>query len=289
MSVTHHGNFEGRNIIRFEDGKTPQWFQEVRPLLSKLRQTRTLPFVDKKIQTSWSSMMLTAMFHLGAIDKNYEKKAIDSLEALLHVMYKDGQLYHTTLIHKEPKVEAFLEDYAFLTQTLLTGYKYTQNEIYLIQAQHFVNKALELFYDKGAWNFSEGEMCVAAEVTDNTYTSSVSIMVENLLSISTLLEDEKYSHFAFKTMEYNSYELGRKPIYYPYMLTQVLRYTKGDRVVKTSLENIQTLTLALAKLKYPYILLKNIDAQDYMVCGEKSCFANTNNIDELNSLIEKSL
>jgi len=288
MSVTHHGNFEGRNIIRFEDGETPQWFQEVRPLLSKLRQTKTLPFVDRKIQTSWSSMMLTALFHLGAIDKNYERKAINSLDALLHVMYKDGQLYHTTLIHKEPKVEAFLEDYAFLIQALLSGYKYTQNEIYLIQAQHFINKALELFYDKGAWNFSDTEMRVVAEVADNTYTSSVSIMVENLLTIATLLEDDKYSHFAFKTMEYNSYEVGRKPIYYPYMLTQVLRYTKGDRVVKTLSHNIQTHSLPLAQITYPYLLLKSAENQDYMVCGEKSCFANTQNIDELDELIQKS-
>ena len=60
-------------------------------------------------------------------------------------------------------------------------------------------------------------------------------MVENLLSLTALLDDEKYKHFAFKTMEYNSYELGRKPIYTPYMLTQALRYLKGDRAIKSTL------------------------------------------------------
>ncbi len=289
MSVTEDGNFEGRNIIRFENGIIPDWFNEVRPLLSKLRQNKTLPFVDRKIQTSWSAMMLNALFNLGAVDTTYLQKAQKSLEALLKTMYIDGKLYHTTLIHKQPKVEAFLEDYAFLAQALLSGYKYTQNELYLIQAQHFANKALEEFYDKGAWYFSNTEVRVKAEVTDNTYTSSVSIMVDVLLSLGLLLEDDKYTHFAFKTMEYNSYELGRRPIYYPYMLTQELRYVKGDRVIKTQCTNIQNHTYELAKIRYPFVSLKASEDEGYMICGEKSCFANTQEIKELDTLVKQTL
>ena len=287
MGVSPEGNFEGRNIIRFED-EIPTWFKDVKTALSKIRQNRVQPFVDKKVQTSWSAMMLSAMFKLGAVDNSYTKKALKSLAVLLEVMVIDEELYHTTLIHKKPKVKAFLEDYAFLAQALLQAYKYTQEEVYLIGAQRFVNKALEEFYDKGLWNFSIGEFSVKAEITDNTYTSSVSIMVENLLTLGTLLEDEKYTHFAFKTMEYNSYELGRKPIYYPYMLTQALRYVKGDRIVKTTSQHIKNDTLALAKITYPFTLLKNSNEEGFMICGEKSCFAHTQDINEINRLISNS-
>jgi uncharacterized protein YyaL (SSP411 family) len=286
MGVTQEGNFEERNIIRFEDGEIPQWFATIKPQLIALRQQRTQPFVDRKIQTSWSAMMLTSLFELGAIDTHYLNQAQKSLDALLRVMFVDDILYHTTLIHKTPKVEAFLEDYAFLAQTLLTAFKYTQDEMHLILAQRFVNKALEEFYDKGAWNFSHGEIEVKAEVTDNTYTSPVSVMVENMLQLSFLLEDEKYSHFAFKTLEYNSYNLGRKPIYYPKLLIQALRYLKGQKVIKTSQTNIKNHSFELAKLSYPFILLKASDTQEYMICGQNSCFANTQDIQELETLLE---
>ncbi len=288
MSVTHHGNFEGKNIIRFED-EIPEWFHDVKPLLQKIRQTRTYPFIDKKVQTSWSSMMINSLFKLGTVDKVYKERAVKSLDKLLETLFIDSKLYHTTLIHKKPKVEAFLEDYAFLSQALLSAFKYTQNEIYLIHAQRFINKALEEFYDKGVWNFSSGEFAVKAEITDTTYTSSVSIMIDVLMTLGTLLEDEKYRHFAFKTMEYNSYELGRRPIYYPYMLTQALRYVKGDRIIKTNEQNINNYAYELAKIKYPFIQLKRSEDDDFMICGDKSCFANTQDLDQINKLIEQSL
>ena len=289
MSVTHHGNFEGaKNIIRFESGE-PEWFRDVKPLLQKLRLKREYPFIDKKVQTSWSAMMINALFKLGAIDRTYHDKAVKSLDALLETMFIDGTLYHTTLIHKTPKVEAFLEDYAFLSQALLTAFKYTQNELYLIHAQRFINKALEEFYDKGLWNFSSGEFAVKAEITDTTYTSSVSIMVDALLTLGSLLEDEKYTHFAFKTMEYNSYELGRRPIYYPHMLTQAIRYVKGDRIIKTPKENIKRSAYELARIRYPFTLFKEVNEEGFMVCGEKSCFAHTQNIQELDTLIKNTL
>ncbi|WP_434656896.1 thioredoxin domain-containing protein [Sulfurimonas sp. NW9] len=287
MHVTHHGNFEGKNIIRFEE-EIPAWFSNVKPLLQKIRQKRDYPFTDKKVQTSWSGMMINTLFLLGTVDSKYKEKAIKSLDKLLETLFIDGKLYHTALMHKKPKVEAFLEDYAFLSQALLSAFKYTQNEMYLIHAQRFVNKALEEFYDKGLWNFSSGEFAVKAEITDTTYTSSVSIMIDVLQTLGTLLEDEKYTHFAFKTMEYNSYELGRKPIYYPSMLIQALRYVKGDRVIKTSEQNIYSYAYKLAKIKYPFTLLKRSETDDFMICGEKSCFANTQDVDKINQLVEQS-
>ena len=287
MSVTHHGNFEGKNIIRFEK-EVPKWFEEVRVILQKIRGKREYPFIDRKVQTSWSSMMINSLFELGAVDDSYKQKAIESLDALLDTMFIDNKLYHTTLIHKKPKVEAFLEDYAFLSQALLSAYKYTQDDLYLINAQRFANKALEEFYDKGLWNFSVGEFSVKAEITDSTYTSSVSIMIDVLLTLTTLLDDEKYRHFAFKTMEYNSYELGRKPIYYPYMLTQALRYVKGERIIKSEAKNLLENAYELSKIRYPFVSFKASEDEGFMVCGEKSCFANTTDIKELDKLIANS-
>jgi len=289
MSITHHGNFEnGKSIVRFE-GEAPEWFSDVKPVLQKIRAQREYPFIDKKVQTSWSSMMITALFKLGAIDSKYQTMAKKSLDALLNTMYKEDILYHTTLIGHEPKIEAFLEDYAFLAQALLSAYNFTQDELYLITAHKLINKALERFYDNGLWYFSDGEFRVKAETTDNTYTSSVSIMIDTMLTLASLTEDDKYELFAFKTMEYNSYDLGRRPIYYPYMLTQAIRYLKGDRIVKSNLENLKENESKLAELRYPFTLLKADVNSDFMICGAKSCFANTTDITKVEALITESL
>ena len=288
LSITEDGNFEGKNIVRLNGENAPKDFENIKFLLRGLRASREYPFIDKKIQTSWSAMMIKALFNLGKIDKSYAQSAKKSLDALLETMFIDGKLYHTTLIHKAPKVEAFLEDYAFLSQALIEAFNSTQDELYLIRAQHFANLALEKFYDKGVWKFSVGEFETKAEISDNTYTSPVSIIVDVMLSLNTLLEDEKYSHFAFKTMEYNSYELGRRPVIYPYMLRQVLRYLKGDRVIKSSQNNLESNALELSFIEYPFIQKKATDDENFMVCGDKSCFASTDSINKINDIIQKS-
>ncbi|QSZ42039.1 DUF255 domain-containing protein [Sulfurimonas aquatica] len=288
MGVTKEGNFEGKNIIRFETDNTPVWYVDVKADLQRVRAKRDYPFIDKKIQTSWSSMMINSLFKLGSIDSSYMQRAVKSLDKLLETMYIDGALYHTTLIHKQPKVEAFLEDYAYLAQALITAFKHTGDELYLINAQRFANKALEEFYDKGTWNFSRGDFITKAETSDNTYISSISIIIDVLISLGTLLDDEKYTHFAFKTMEYNSYELGRKPIYFPYMLTQVIRYLKGDRIIKSNQDNLKNNTYELAKLRYPFVHYRASEDKDFMICGDKSCFSFTQDINEINRLITNS-
>jgi len=288
LSVTEDGNFEGKNIIRFENAQAPENFDDIKTLLQELRAKREYPFIDKKVQTSWSSMMIKALFTLGSIDKRYKDKAIKSLDALLETMFVDGKLYHTTLIHKSPKVEAFLEDYSFLALTLIEAFNSTCDELYLIKAQHFANLALEEFYEKGTWKFSSGEFETKADIADNTYTSSVSIMIDVLLSLSTLLEDEKYAHFAFKTLEYNSYELGRRPVIYPYMFRQVLRHLKGDRVIKSNNKNLDLHSFKLSSLEYPFIQRKATDDEGYLICGDKSCFANTDNVNKINDIINDS-
>jgi len=288
LSVTKNGNFEGKNIIRFEDGEILDGFEDIKRLLSSIRAKREYPFIDKKVQTSWSAMMIKSLFTLGNIDIKYKEKAINSLNALLNTMYIDGKLYHTTLIHKTPKVEAFLEDYAYLALALTTAYSSTGEEIYLIRAQHLVNIALEKFYKNGTWKFSTGEFETKAEISDNTYASSVSVMLEALISLTTLLEDDKYEHFAFKTLEYNSYELGRRPVIYPHMLRQLLRHIRGDRVIKSNLTNLENNSLEIASLNYPFVIKKPSEDSSFMICGAKSCFANTDNINNIDDIIKNT-
>ncbi|WP_345991565.1 thioredoxin domain-containing protein [Sulfurimonas sp. HSL-1716] len=288
LHVSKRGNFEGRNIIRYEESVKPDWYDNVIRILGSLREKREYPFIDKKVQTSWNAMMTKALFMLGQIENSYTDAAKRSLDALLNTMYKEGELYHSALIHKEPKVKAFLEDYAFMGTALIAAYEQTGDESYLITAQRFANRALEEFYDNGRWFFSKGEFTTQAETTDNTYPSAISVMVDLLLSLGTLIE-EKYTRFAFKTLEYNSYDLGRKPIYSPYMLDQTLRYLKGDRIIKSKMNNLHSNSKIIAQIRYPYILKQPSSNDDFLVCGTSSCFANTDKTDKINEIVDDSV
>ncbi len=288
LQITLDGNFEGSCIITLETLERPVWFESFVLELKKLRSLRIYPFIDRKINVAWNAMMIKSLFLLGKQVSSYTTQATASLNALLASMFIDDTLYHTTLIHKKPKIEAFLEDYAYLANALIQAYQSSFDEVYLIRAQQLANKALELFYQNGAWYFSRGDFPTLCELDDGSYPSAMAVMVEVLLSLGSLV-DGKYRHFAFKSLEYVSIKLMKSPIYYPKLTEQTVRYLKGDRIIKAPVALLQEHgTLAL--LSYPFVLLKKDEMIDsFIICGENSCFASTANIGELDNLIKASL
>ena len=286
IGASVEGNFEGHCIIRFTSHERPEWFETLRLELSHLRQSRTYPFIDRKVITAWNAMMIKALFILGRDTLSYKTQAIACLEKLTETMVIEERLKHSTLIHKTPKIDAFLEDYAYLCTVLIEAYQSTLEETYLIQAQRFANKALELYYEEGKWYFSRGAFTTVAELDDGTYPSAMATMIDVLLSLG-ILVDPKYRHFAYKSLEYVSIKLMKTPIYYPKLTNQAIRYLKEQRLIKGSSENLSPLSRTFA---YPFILLKNDETlKELTVCGENTCFTATQDGSKLDELITSTL
>ncbi|MEN8147333.1 MAG: thioredoxin domain-containing protein [Campylobacterota bacterium] len=288
LSITEDGNFEGRNIVQLTVEQRPEWFSDVMGHLHTVRQSRLYPFIDKKVQVSWNAMMISSLFTLSDIDQSYLTKATEHLNALLETMLIDGKLYHSTLIHKEPKVEAFLEDYAYLGCALVKAYESTFDELYLLQAQQMANTALMNFFEEGHWYFSKGEFVTEADIGDSSYPGSVGVIVDLLLSLGSLV-DGKYRHFAFKTLEYYSVKLSKTPIYFPYFLDQAHRYIKEDRIIKGKQERLSESVAQLAAVIYPFTKrYATNESDDFLICGLNSCFANAKEAEEINGFIQSS-
>jgi uncharacterized protein YyaL (SSP411 family) len=182
--------------------------------------------IDKNIITSWNAMVIDTLFLASKIDSKYTKSAINSLEKLLEKRFINGTLYHTDLI------EAFLEDYAYLGVALLSGYKITQNEEYLILSQTLLNRAIEKFYKYGKWKFSNNDFFdIYADIYDLTYPSSVATILYLIEKISPLVEGD-YSEILFRSLEFNSYNLMRQPLSFPKMTKILLLYLKDDIIFK---------------------------------------------------------
>jgi uncharacterized protein YyaL (SSP411 family) len=288
LHITKHGNFEGKNIVRVDDPTHPDipYYQEALEALAKRREKRSYPFIDTKVLVSWNAMMITALFRASRTDKKYLKPAIKSLDALLQSMYINSELFHSALIGKNPKIKAFLEDYAYLAQALVEAYESTLNEVYLVTATKLCNNAIEKYFDKGKWKFSRGEFETDADIYDSSYPSSVSTMLSVLYSISSLV-DIVYKKFVFKTLEIYSYDVMRQPISTPRMSRMVIRYLKDDVIIKAKEEKLKAHITDLDTLPHPFSLLKNDTNDGYMLCNSNSCFGHEKDFAGVLEILEK--
>ena len=280
LGLTQEGNFEGKNIIhRVSAIDIPPKAIEI---LQEIRATREYPFIDEKIIVSWSAMMIKSLFRASritnSIDQRYLSIAVDSLGSLLDKLYINSELYHSIIIGKEPKIRAFLEDYAYLCDTLIEAYQTTLNESYLILATKLANSAIEKFYEGGRWHFSRGEFEVDASIHDSSYPSSMAVMVSVLQSISSLV-DIVYKKFVFKSLEINSYDIMRQPLSSPKMSQSVIRYLKDDIILKATDDKLKHHIGDIESIPYPFVLLR-VDSNDgWMVCNSSSCFGHERDFD----------
>jgi len=288
LSITKEGNFEGKNIIRVDDPSSLNipYYKEAIEALRKRREKRVYPFIDTKVLVSWNAMMIKSLFKAARTDSKYLKPAIKSLDKLLETMYINSQLFHSTLIGKEPKIQAFLEDYAFLGETLIEAYESTLDETYLITATKLANAAIEKYYDNGKWKFSRGEFETDADIYDSSYPSSVSTMISFLHSLSSLV-DPVYKKFVFKTLEIHSYDVMRQPISTPKMTRMVIRYLKDDIIIKAKEEKLALHITELDNITYPFTLIKNDTNDGYMICNSNSCFGHEKDFDGVKTVLEK--
>ena len=288
LHITKEGNLEGKNIVRVDDPTHPNipYYKEAIEALLKRREKRVYPFIDTKVIVSWNAMMIKSLFKAGRVDKKYLKLAIKSLDALLESMYIHSELYHSTLIGKMPKIKAFLEDFAYLTETLIEAYESTLNEVYLVTATKLANNAIEKYFEKGKWKFSRGEFETNADIYDSSYPSSVATMISALYSISSLV-DVVYKKFVFKSLEIYSYDVMRQPISTPSMSRMVIRYLKDDVIIKAQEDKLKPHISNLDKLAHPFSLLKNDTNDGYMLCNSNSCFGHEKEFSGVVDVLDK--
>lgn len=277
LGCSNEGNFEGHNIIHFVTIRRPEWFDRVKPHFQNLRQPRIYPFIDKKIQTSWNAMMIKALFELSVYDKSYLDQSVSSLDALLEKMNAEI-LMHCTMIDKPAKIEAYLEDYAYLGVALVSAYEVTSNTSYLKEAERLVSIAQKHYYEAGRWYFSRGEFETLGEVNDGSYPSAVGVMVDLLLSLGSL-SDSQYRDTAEITLQYYGKVILKEAIFHPSMVNQTLRYLEEDTIVKvplgTSIKEVKSLTHS------PYTKVLYHTTLDYLLCNNHSCFGHANSLVEL--------
>lgn len=202
-------NFEGYYILLLEKplrevaeelgmDHTELW-KQLAPVKSKLfekRSRRERPLTDTKILTSWNGLMIRGLADAGRIldDEDYIREAIATAEFILeNLRTEDGRLLRT-FTAGEAKLNAYLDDYAFLVDGLISLHEATGDEKWLHEADNVTTKQIALFWDqeRGGFFFTSSDheelIARAKNPGDGALPSGNSVSAANLLYLAEQLD-----------------------------------------------------------------------------------------------------
>ncbi|MBH0201182.1 MAG: DUF255 domain-containing protein [Nitrospira sp.] len=160
--ITESGNWEKTNIpnrlrplddvarqLNLTTDELTESASRAKPLLYDARRHRVPPGLDDKVITAWNGMMLSAMAEAARVfgSADYLVSAQQTADFLLRSHAKpDGRLLRTSRGDRA-HLDAYLEDYAYLTEGLLDLYEAGADESYLRAAARLAEYVISDFMD----------------------------------------------------------------------------------------------------------------------------------------------
>ncbi|MGI8898015.1 MAG: thioredoxin domain-containing protein, partial [Pyrinomonadaceae bacterium] len=229
--VTEDGNFEGRNILNvnrpLEDVAakakvTPEHLRKSlersRRKLFELRENRVKPDRDEKILTAWNGMMLASFAEAAAIlhREDYLGIATRNARFVLENLCRNDLLLRT---YKDAtaKLNAYLEDYAFFSDGLLTLYEATGHLEWFEATLSITDKMIEEFWDDQDGGFfytgrsHESLIVRSKDYFDNATPSGNSVAAEVMLRLAALTDNSDYRGRAVTILRLIAESLRRYP------------------------------------------------------------------------------
>ncbi|HEX6455365.1 MAG TPA: thioredoxin domain-containing protein [Solirubrobacterales bacterium] len=205
--ITEKGNFEGANVLHLAEGaeaEEPEGLAEMRRALLAARARRVRPGLDDKRLTSWNALAIAALADAGAVlgRDDYLDAARACADFLLGQMRDEAGNLLRTYKDGRARLNAYLEDHAFLLEALLTLYEATFEARWFVQAQALANVTIERFSDLERGGFystsSDHEELIARrkEVGDHPIPSGNSSVALGMLRLGALTGDRRYSEAA---------------------------------------------------------------------------------------------
>ncbi len=193
--------------------------ETVRKTLFENREGRVHPLKDDKILADWNGLMAAAMARAGRVlgEPGYVEAAATSVDFVLSAMRTpDGRLFHRYR-DGEAAVDAFLDDYAFLTWACLELYDATLDPTYLERAIQLQKETDTLFWDGigGGYFLTSGRseklLVRPKESYDGAMPSGNSVAMNNLVRLGRLTGRTSFSDRADAVATAFSHELRQAP------------------------------------------------------------------------------
>jgi hypothetical protein len=159
-----------------------------RKQLFQIRSKRVRPITDVKILAAWNGLMISGLADAGRIldRKDYIQAAANAANFILAELKTEQGRLLRSYAAGEAKLNAYLDDYAFLVSGLIALHRATGDEKWLQTAASLTDKQIELFADQGSGGFfftSSDHPTLIVRVkdpVDSAIPSGMSVTAENL-------------------------------------------------------------------------------------------------------------
>jgi len=206
-------NFEGRHWhLRIAgplaEAEAPL-LDAARATLFAARERRVRPGCDDKILTSWNALMIEGMVHAARVfgHDDWFASARRALDFLRATMWRDGRLLATAR-HGPARLDAYLDDHAFLLAALLETMQAEFRPDDLEFATQLADTLLERFEDRAGGGFfftahdHEALIHRPKPLHDNATPSGNGVAAFALQRLGHLLGETRYLAAAEKTMKW---------------------------------------------------------------------------------------
>jgi uncharacterized protein YyaL (SSP411 family) len=230
--VSAAGNFEGRNILHVPLGasaKQPAELADARTALYAHRDERVRPGLDDKRICSWNALMIAALADAGAAmgRQDYLDAACACARFVFDSMRDpEGRLLRTWK-DGSGRLNAYLEDHAFLVEGLLRLYEATLEVRWFDAARETADAMIERFADDQRGGFfttsHDHEALIARrkDVGDHPIPSGNSSAAFGLRRLAALTGERSYEEQAVGAMRLFSSAAARHPDAFGHLLQAI--------------------------------------------------------------------
>jgi uncharacterized protein YyaL (SSP411 family) len=212
LGVTEQGNFvdphhpePGLCVLQERDRTLdPEQRERVRTRLLAVREQRTRPGLDDKRLTSWNALMIAALADAGGAlaEPRYLDEARDCARFLLGSLRDPAGRLLRSFNHGEARIDAYLEDHAYLVEALIVLFEAACEEEWLEQARSLADEMIARFADPEQGGFfstaadSEALIARRKDLEDTPIPAGSSSAANGLLRLAQLTGEDSYERHA---------------------------------------------------------------------------------------------
>jgi uncharacterized protein YyaL (SSP411 family) len=230
FGASQAGNFDGANVLESRGPEPPAEVRErIRARLLEVRAERVRPGLDDKRLAAWNALMISALAEAGAVLGRVDllDAARDAAAFVLDEMRTpDGRLLRT-FNAGEARLNAYLEDHAFVLEALLTLYEATFEERWFIAARETADTIVDRFADPANGGFfstsDDHEELVARrkDLEDAPIPSGGSAAAFGLLRLAALTGEARYEDHAVSQLRLLHEIAPRHPTAFGHLLQAI--------------------------------------------------------------------
>ena len=292
FDVTDGGNFEGRTIlanniktsaIAFKFSKTED---EVNKIISQgsiklleTRNKRTQPGKDDKVLTAWNGLMISAFIKGYRVSgkTKYLDTALTATDFYQEQFRKHGVLQRVFKDGKS-KLNAYLDDYAYLVNAIVDVFETTGKAGYLNFAAELSDYLIDHFWDDKRGNFfftaDDHEKLIIRPKSnyDLSMPSGNSVTANAFLRLYHITQEEKYHKITQKILETQASMAAENPFAFGYLLNVL--YLDIQKPTEITILNPQNAELVskLSKKFLPESIIVTIHQEDELNLLSKFSF-----------------